>query len=129
MTISKVVVRVKARSEHDEQVALFQWQRMMSKSYPALDWMHAIPNAAKRSKGVAAWMRAEGMTAGIFDVFLPWPANGYHGLYVEMKRKPNKLTDKQTAFGHEMARRGFYVVVCYTADDAIKVIREYVGIN
>lgn len=121
--------KVKARSEHDEQVALFNWVRMFRKSYPALDWAFAIPNAAKRSKALAAYMKAEGLTAGVFDVFVPWPTGNYHGLFIEMKRKPNKLTKSQTAFGTEMVRRNFKAFVCYTADEAIAVIRDYLGIK
>lgn len=90
--------------------------------------MFAIPNAAKRSKVVAAWMKAEGLTAGVFDVFLPWPANGYHGLFIEMKRHPNKPTSSQVEFGTAMSRRGYQSIICYTSTDAISAIVHYLGL-
>lgn len=121
--------KIKARSEHDEQVALFKWIRMFRKSYPTLEWTFAIPNAAKRSKALAGMMIAEGLTAGVFDVFVPYPVGLFNGLFIEMKRKPNKLTSGQTAFGVEMTRRGYLATVCFSADEAIKVIRDYLGIR
>jgi hypothetical protein len=117
------------RSEHEEQSAFFDWVKMFKKSYPALWWTHSIPNAARRSKQLAAFMRREGLTAGVFDVFVPWPANGYHGLWIEFKRPPNKLTKQQEQFGAEMVRRGFKVAVVYTANAAIELVREYLGID
>ena len=124
-----MTAKIKRRSEHEEQVALFKWIRMFAKSYPALDWVFAIPNAAKRSKALAGMMRAEGLTAGVFDLFVPWPVGKYHGLFIEMKRPPNTLTQAQGMFGSEMIRRGYLATVCLTADEAINVIRGYVGIK
>lgn len=121
-------VEIKLRSEHDEQVALFAWHRLYVKQFPALDWMFAIPNAARRSPGVAAYMRAEGLTAGVFDVFVPFPIDPYHGLFIEMKRPPNTLTSLQTMFGQTMARRGYLALVCYTAEDAVSAICHYLGL-
>lgn len=121
-------VSIKLRSEHEEQVALFEWQRMYRRQFHALDWMFAVPNAAKRSKPLAAYMRAEGLTAGVFDVFLPWPVDPYHGLFIEMKRPPNTLTQSQQLFGHAMASRGYLTVVCYTAEDAVRTICHYLGL-
>lgn len=47
-------------SEHQEQVALFQWAAYMEKTYPALREMYAIPNGGLRNKVVAAKLKAEG---------------------------------------------------------------------
>lgn len=88
-------------SEHDEQSLLIQWARLHARNIPALDFLHAIPNGAKlpwrknargqRYSPEAAKLKAEGLTPGIPDLFLPYPAHGYHGFYIELKA-PGKLS-------------------------------------
>ena len=66
-----------APSEHLEQVRLVSWFR---KTYPSAR-IFAIPNGGGRSMAQGAALKAEGVTAGVPDLFVPaW------GLWVEMKR-------------------------------------------
>ena len=66
-----------APSEHLEQVRLVAWFR---RSYPSAR-IFAIPNGGGRSMAQGASLKAEGVTAGVPDLFVPaW------GLWVEMKR-------------------------------------------
>ena len=86
-------------SEHAEQAAVIQWARMQAGACPPLDWLHAIPNGAKlpwrknrkgqRYSPEANKLKAEGLTPGICDLFLPYAAQGFHGFYLEMKRPGN----------------------------------------
>jgi hypothetical protein len=46
-----------ARSEHDEQVALFKMIRLYSIKHPALKNAFAIPNGGQRHKAVAAKLK------------------------------------------------------------------------
>ena len=94
----------KAGSEHAEQTALFCWAALpeVRAEYPVLELMFAIPNGGERNKIVAGNLKAEGVKAGVLDIFLPVPSKGWHGLFIEMKvagikledagRKPNKPT-------------------------------------
>ena len=85
---------MKLATEHQEQSALIQWARMHKHS--GVRMLYAIPNAAKRSVRLAAMMKSEGMMAGVPDLFLPYPVEPYHGLYIEMKRrKGGKVSDNQ----------------------------------
>ena len=71
-------------------------------------WTHAIPNGGDRSMIVASRLKAEGVKAGVWDVFVPvpvWhasPCNGEtrwrHGLYLEFK-KPARRKHRKTATG------------------------------
>lgn len=89
-------------SEHDEQTALIIWARMMSTATPALGWLFAVPNGAKlpyrkNAKGQrfspeAMKLKAEGLTPGVPDLFLPFPARGYHGFFIELKA-PGKMKE------------------------------------
>src|SRR5262245_32523350 len=81
-------------SEHAEQVALFMWAWDHRDEFPELQSMFAIPNGSERAKPVAARLKAEGVKAGVSDVFLPLPivhnSGMYAGLWIEMKkRRPN----------------------------------------
>jgi len=58
-------VKIAARSEHEEQVALLDWASLMSNQWPELSLLFAVPNAGKRTHATANWLRAEGMKAGV----------------------------------------------------------------
>ena len=65
-------------SEHLEQVRLVSWFR---KTYPDTR-IFAIPNGGIRSASAGANLKAEGVSAGVPDLFVPaWR------LWVEMKRE------------------------------------------
>lgn len=52
--------------------------------------LHHIPNGGARSKATAGRLKAEGVKAGIPDICLPVPKNGYGALYIELKVPENK---------------------------------------
>lgn len=127
-------------SEHDEQVSVIGWARRQAGLYPCLDWLHAIPNGAKlpwrknasgqRYSPEAMKLKAEGLTPGVPDLFLPYPARGYHGFYVEMKA-PGKLSevrDGQRDFMAWAESVGFLCQAHDSADGAIEALRWYIGI-
>jgi hypothetical protein len=91
--------------------------------------MFAIPNGGLRSKATAAKMAAEGQKAGIWDIFVPIPSGGYHGLFIEMKFNRNKLTDLQKEFGKFATQQGYCCKVAYSAEEAIEIIDEYLGLS
>jgi len=125
-------------SEHTEQVAVFEWAALMSNRYPALQLLFAIPNAGKRSYGAAAWMKQEGLKRGVPDLFLPTIGDEfgeyedyYHanGLFIEMKYGKNKPTEEQLWWIEALREEGYWAEACYSADEAIAVIKEYLGIE
>lgn len=116
----------KGFSEHDEQRGVITWAKLMQPRYPELYWLHAIPNGGLRNKIVAAKMKAEGMKAGVPDLFLPVSRKGYHGLYIEMKRRDGgKPTDKQKTWIHGLNEQGYLALICHGAQTAIKQILKY----
>lgn len=110
-------------SEHTEQVALFN----MLLYHPDLWVVFAVPNGGLRNKRTAINLKHEGVKAGIWDIFVPIPANGYHGMYVEMKFGKNKLTAEQMQFGKAMIEYGYRCKVAYSAEEAYTEIMEYLG--
>ena len=121
-------------SEHEEQVALFEWAAMAQAEHPELAMLFAIPNGGQRHPAVAAQLKAEGVRAGVPDLFLA-VARGisggkvYHGLFVELKRADhsNHTTAAQNEWIDRLRHYGFAVVVAYGADEAINMITTYLA--
>lgn len=113
--------------EHNEQVALFQWAAFMSEKAPELKWIFSIPNGGLRSKVTAARLKAEGVKAGVADIFLPSASGKWNGLFIEMKAEKGKLSEKQTEFFKAMLAADYLCVVCFGADQAITAIKSYLN--
>ena len=114
--------------EHVEQVQLFRWAAWQSGKYPELNLMHAIPNGGQRNSKTAADLKAEGVKAGVCDIFLPVSRCGKHGLYIEMKRiKGGRLSLKQKEFIAEVKAQGYAAVVCYGFEQARDVLLSYLN--
>lgn len=109
--------------EHKDQVALVRALRKMGMPY---DLIFAIPNGGKRHLRVATKLKAEGVTAGIPDLFLPHSNGAYFGLFVEMKAGKNKATENQKKKMEELSKQGYLCVVCYGSKEALDIIINYV---
>ncbi len=89
--------------------------------------MFAIPNGGYRTKATAGKRAAEGLKAGVWDIYLPRSSKGYHGLFLEMKWGKNTLTPAQKEFGDYATQQGYCCKVAYSAEEAIEIIDEYLG--
>ena len=114
-------------TESSEQQAVITWVDAMQIKYPELEWMYHVPNEGKRSRYIGNKLKKEGLKPGVPDLCLPVPKQGYIGLYIEMKRSDNKPTDNQMKWLKALAGFGHYTIVCYSAEEAIKVLEWYVG--
>lgn len=112
-------------SEHNHQVAVFQWSEYQFKVMPELALMYAIPNGGKRTKFQGAWLKAEGLKSGVPDICLPVARGDFIGLYIEMKFDKNKPTPNQLAWHDALRKERHRVEVCYSAEEAIEVIKDY----
>lgn len=108
--------------ESQEQSAFFEWAEYI----PELKWAHAIPNGGRRDKKEAANLKRQGVKAGVSDIFIPCPRGIYHGLYIEMKTKGGRLSEKQKEFLSYAKSNGYAVCVCYGAQEAINAAKEYI---
>jgi hypothetical protein len=115
-------------SEHDEQVALFQWKETMQSRYPELAMLYAVPNGGHRHKVVAAKMKAEGVQAGVLDVNLDVARGPYHGLRGEMKFGKNTTTTAQDDWIYRYELYGYKTGVWYSWLEAARAICDYLGI-
>lgn len=113
------------RGEDTEQENVISWANWHLREYPELKWLHHIPNGGKRNKAEAARFKAQGVKAGVSDLFLPAAHGGYFGLYIEMKYGKNKPTDQQKEFITDMQQAGYDARVAYSAQEAIEILQEY----
>lgn len=119
-------------SEHDEQAAVVSWARDSAGRWPCLNWLHSSLNGiwlgdGKNRFAIIAKQKAAGMTKGIPDLFLPYPSKGYHGLYIEMKKR-GKLSDvspEQKQFLAYAESVGYLAQAFDNAEDAIESIKDY----
>ena len=120
---------MKITNESQEQINLFRWANLQSCKIPELKLLFHIPNGGKRNIVTARRLKAEGVKAGVPDLFLPVPRGGYHGLFVEMKAGKNKTTEKQDVWITDLRQQGYKVVVCYGCEEAMTEIKEYLFKN
>ena len=130
-------------SEHDHQVTVMDWAELMAqRKYPMLRWLYAVPNGGDRHPAVAAKLKAEGVKSGVPDLCLPYPLQNNHepfgrsgvrfnvgfkccGLYIEMKTKGGTVKPHQKEWLDYLAGVGYRAVVCWSADEAIQTLEEY----
>jgi len=113
-------------TESQEQRALFQWATLRSGRYPELALLHHIPNGGSRGKIEAARFKAEGVKAGVPDIFLPVPRGEHHGLYIELKRRHgSRISQAQAWWMEHLLGQGYCVAVCHGWGEAARVIEDY----
>lgn len=87
---------------------------------------HAIPNGGHRHKKTAARLKAEGVKAGVPDLFVAEPRGAFHGLYLEMKRRAGgRASPAQVERVRELRTRGYAALFCRGADEAWAAVELY----
>ena len=118
--------------EDTHQRALFGWaSNAVIGGISVGDYLIAIPNGGLRNKKVAAQLKAQGVKAGVSDIFLPVPRSTMHGLWIELKTpksaqgpagKPSAL---QIEWLDKMGGQGYAAVICYGWTSAMETIIDY----
>ena len=80
-----------------------------------------------RDARTGARMKAEGARAGVPDVCVAVPAQGKHGLYIEMKVQGGTLSKKQEIWRERLTAAGYGYAIAYTWEDAVGVLTTYFG--
>lgn len=105
-------------TEHEEQRQFVQWFR---RCWPDVR-IFAIPNGGARSAATAGRLKAEGVTSGVPDLFVPaWK------LWVEMKRtKGGSVRAEQKDWLQYLEGIGHTTIVCRGCEDAKKQIENLI---
>ena len=114
-----------AQPEAIEQAKVIAWARANERNYPFLWMLHSSLNGLKRTKNAQGKAKAQGMLSGVPDLFLPVPRKNFHGLYIEMKSEKGRVSVSQSRFLSVTNELGYQSIVCYSSEDAIEKIKEY----
>lgn len=106
-------------SESDEQQAVCEYLEW--RKFP---YFH-IANESKRGPKAQREFKRLGGKPGVPDLCIPVARGGYFGLYIEMKYGRNKPTDNQWLWLTTLAQQGYKTLVCWSANDAIAAIKQY----
>lgn len=122
--------QLRVNRETQEQIALMMWCEFQKNVHPELDLIFHIVNEGKRSVRTGAELKRMGMKKGVPDICLPVPKGTYHGLWIELKAdKTKRATKEQREWLIKLSEQGYKAVVCYGADDAVSVIKEYLNLK
>jgi hypothetical protein len=124
-------------TEYQEQVAVIEWARLMVDigQEPRLMLLHGDSTGVRVPIGCAVKMKRAGAIKGWPDLLLAVPlvsgAGQYHccGLFIELKRCRGGVVSPEQKTTHNLLRnQGYRVEVCHGANEAIKTIKDYLGI-
>lgn len=123
---------MKTPTESEIQQAVMKWWAL---AHRGLGVKHerllmAFPMQGQRTARNGARMKAEGMRAGLADMFLAVPMpfdSGHHGLWIELKRpKPRGVVSpEQAEFLMSVKMQGYGAQVCFGFDECTKAITDY----
>ena len=120
---------MKSNLEATHQKIIFEWAEWNKNNHPELDMLMHTVNEGKRSTRVGAELKRLGMKAGVPDLLLLAPKGKYIGLAIEMKYCKNKCTIEQVKWLDWLYKQGYMCKVCWSSEEAIAVIKEYLGIK
>lgn len=119
--------------EHDEQSALISWWFLYCNQIK-LNYKLLVANvngqilmgSAREPMAVMNYLRQEGFRDGMLDLTLYVPRGRYHGLIIEMKRTiGGVVSEDQKLMSRIISEQGYMTIVCYGAEDAKRVILDY----
>lgn len=117
-------------TEHDEQVAFFDYVNMMTKQ-ERTHWrlgyvIHAIPNGGHRHPAVAMKLKREGVKPGVPDIEDPVASRGFYAMHIEMKRRKDySISDEQREFMANLRACGRLTVIARGWEEAAAWWRWY----
>lgn len=113
-------------TEEQEQAYIFQWCTLMEKQYPELSRLFHIPNGGLRSLPEAVRFKRTGVKKGVPDLFLPVARGGFHGLFIELKRKKGgTVSPEQKQWLADLEAEHYRAVVCHGGEEACEVLYRY----
>lgn len=123
------LAKAMAPHEHIEAAGFMRVVVLHQGRYPALRWLHAIPNGGWRNPAVAGKLKAEGLRPGVLDYSWPYRTERYPGLYIELKRTyGGHVEDEQRDFAAFVIEQGYRAEFCKGWIDAWRVVCDYAGI-
>lgn len=98
-------------SEHDLQVACFDWLDIKAQQDDRYNDFYAIKNEGKRPASQVVNFKRAGMKPGFSDIIVLVAAHGYHGALCELKMPGNEPTALQEKFLARARKRKYFTTV------------------
>jgi hypothetical protein len=117
------------QSEHKIQADCIKWVRARAVTSWRFSLFFAIPNGGPRNAITGSRLKAEGVTPGVPDLFLPLANDEHHGLFIEMKTPSGNVSDAQLDIHETLRQRGYRVEVIRSFDEFKHVVLGYTGID
>lgn len=109
--------------ESAEQKIFVRWFRLQ---YPHHRKRIAMMgNERKCNPYMGVILNEMGRLTGVPDLFIAVPTKLHPGLFIEMKYGKNKCTESQLEVHEDLREVGYRVDVCWSADEAIAVVKDY----
>lgn len=92
-----------------------------------LPYFH-IANQRQTSPAHGAKLKRMGVVAGVSDLFIPRSNGKQHGIFIELKSPGGRVSEAQQKFLSQMITENYGAHVCYSAQEAILIIKSFYGI-
>jgi hypothetical protein len=111
--------------EDTQLIVLMDWIRFNKLD----DVTFHCANERSTTPQAGALLKRKGVLAGVSDVIMMKPSQRWHGLAIELKVKGGKTSPAQYKFLAALNREGYCAKVCYSADEAILLIKNYLNLS
>ena len=110
-------------NESEMQRDCVRWFRYQYSQHGGM--LIGIPNGVATTERQGAILKAEGMLAGVADLLLLLPAQGYTLLAIEMKTDKGRQSPRQQAWQQEAERHGIRYALVRSFDEFINIVEPY----
>ena len=107
------------KDEHHLQVQMVKYLDLCGYDF------FAVPNGGLRNVRVAAQLKAEGVKAGVADLFICMPNANYHGLFIEVKVGRNVQQPSQKKFESIVRSHGYQYKIVKSMDELVALLDVY----
>ena len=105
------------------QVECVKWFRYQYRQFGEL--LIHVPNGGSRDLRTAQRLKSEGVVPGVSDLVLFMPNTKYHGLFIELKIKPNKQSEHQKKWQLIVEAMNYQYALVYSFEDFKIQIESY----
>lgn len=124
---------VKLKPEEQVQIAFMDWLALYNPEMR--DCTIKIDNEGNRHIVGHMLAIASGLSQKAPDLFFMYPANGKHGLFIEVKKEGYKASGKkqkeheegQRAWLEKARNKGYGAYMCIGIDQCMQAIKDYLG--
>ena len=114
------------------QMVIIAECRRRAATVPEYSNLIHIPNGERRDKATAGRLKAMGVQAGVYDLFLAVARRHeqtlWHGLWLELKYGENKPSQAQVAWAQRMTAQGYLCRVIWDdPDEALGLLAWYIS--